>query len=137
MKKNTSSSNYFNYLKEMGITQWILAHPEKLSGYQLNQITLPSYFNFLLVSPVYPENETAKLFENVLKSMQLNPSEACHVLPEYFNYIEANQLKWIWFAGHPPIRNTIKKSLVSPLLEKIIGNKKERYLLWQQICSLK
>ncbi|MDF2154454.1 DNA polymerase III subunit psi [Vibrio sp. CAU 1672] len=129
------SSRENQYLHEMGISLWELCHPERLTGYQAPQLELPLDCKLLLVSPVCPENQTALLFERVLKSIHLPLERARHIEPERLFQLGEHQLEWVWFAGCQASTEVQAKILTSPLLADIDGNNEQRRALWQQICS--
>ncbi len=129
------SINEKQYLDEMGISTWDLVHPERLAGYQSPMIEVPEYCKLLLVSPVCPVNESAILFENILKSMKLTIDQAIHIEPERLPLLDVHQLEWVWFAGCESKVVENIKHLTSPLLEDIDGNNEHKRALWQQICS--
>ncbi len=129
------SINEKQYLHEMGISTWELIHPERLAGYQSATIDLPSACKLLLVSPSCPVNESAILFEKILKSMKLTLDQAMHLEPESLSSLGEHQLEWIWFAGCDVNENPNIKQLTSPLLQDIDGNNEQKRALWQQICS--
>ncbi|MCW8336705.1 DNA polymerase III subunit psi [Vibrio paucivorans] len=135
MQSLQSNQQHSAYLEEMGISQWTLVHPERLSGYQLDKAPLEESCKLLLVSPVCPEAELAEMFERVLKSIKLDLTQAQHVTPENLAVIGEHQLEWIWFAGCERVDGVTDKVLTSPLLSDIDGNNEQRRLLWQQICS--
>ncbi|WP_413283838.1 DNA polymerase III subunit psi [Vibrio sp. MA40-2] len=125
------------YLAEMGIQHWRLSHPARLTGVEVAEFLLPESCLLLLVSPVKPSGDIVIMFNNVLKSMQLSIHQSMHVFPEQLSKLGENQLQWIWFAGCDPINNidVTVKTLTSPLLSQIEGNKQHRRDLWQQICA--
>ncbi len=123
------------YLQEMGIECYQLAHPERLLGYQLPPLHLPENCKLLLVSPQLPQGRTAEMFERVLKSIKLPLEQALHIYPEQLSQIEPHALEWVWYAGCEQTRDLNAKALTSPLLTQIDGNNEQRRLLWQQICS--
>ncbi len=129
------SINEKQYLHEMGISTWELIHPDRLAGYQSPMIELPSRCKLLLVSPSCPANESAILFEKILKSMKLTIDQAMHLEPERLPMLGAHQLEWLWFAGCQAQACENTKQLTSPLLEEIEGNNEQKRALWQQICS--
>ncbi|EGQ7674887.1 TPA: DNA polymerase III subunit psi [Vibrio parahaemolyticus] len=129
------SINEKQYLHEMGITSWELIHPERLAGYQPPTIDLPSSCKLLLVSPICPTNETAILFEKILKSMKLTLEQAMHIEPERLAMLGEHQLEWVWFAGCESNSMENAKQLTSPLLQDIDGNNEQKRALWLQICS--
>ncbi len=129
------SINEKQYLHEMGISTWELVHPDRLAGYQSPMIELPSSCKLLLVSPSCPVNESAILFEKILKSMKLTIDQAMHLEPERLAMLGEHQLEWVWFAGcEVQVFENIKQ-LTSPLLAEIDGNNEQKRALWQQICS--
>ena len=123
------------YLHEMGISTWELTHPERLEGYQLPSLDLQSSCKILLVSPICPENETALMFERVLKSIKLTLEQARHIEPERLSSLGEHELEWVWFSGCEADTSVNAKQLTSPLLKDIDGNNEQRRALWQQICS--
>ncbi len=125
------------YLKEMDIQSWELLHPGRLAGYQSEAIAIPDSFELLLISPQKPEGEIVVMFEKIVKSMQLELRQVCHLFPEQFDQLGEHYLKWFWFAGYkkPEPLSTEINILTSPLLSSIQGNNLERRALWQQICS--
>ena len=123
------------YLQEMGIQCYELAHPERLQGYQATKLTLPESCQLLLVSPQLLTQETALLFERVLKSINIPLEQARHIFPQQVNSLAENQLKWVWFAGCDAQEDVTAKVLTSPALSQIDGNNAQRRALWQQICS--
>lgn len=129
------SINEKQYLHEMGISTWELIHPDRLAGYQSPMIDLPSACKLLLVSPVCPVNESAILFEKILKSMKLTLDQAMHLEPERFSLLGEHQLEWVWFSGCEVNGDPNIKQLASPLLQDIDGNNEQKRALWQQICS--
>ncbi|MGR5171068.1 DNA polymerase III subunit psi [Vibrio owensii] len=129
------SINEKQYLHEMGISTWELSHPERLEGYQSPLLDLQSSCKLLLVSPMCPENETALMFERVLKSIKLTLDDALHLEPERLSMLGEHQLEWVWFAGCEADTSINAKQLTSPLLQDIDGNNEQRRALWQQICS--
>ncbi|HHF2912422.1 TPA: DNA polymerase III subunit psi [Vibrio diabolicus] len=129
------SINEKQYLHEMGISTWELVHPDRLAGYQSPKIDLQSSCKLLLISPVCPENETAVLFENILKSMKLTLDQALHIEPERFPLLGQHELEWVWFAGCEAEVLPDTKQLASPLLQGVDGNTQQKRALWQQICS--
>lgn len=120
------SINEKQYLHEMGITSWELIHPERLAGYQPPTIDLPSSCKLLLVSPICPTNETAILFEKILKSMKLTLEQAMHIEPERLAMLGEHQLEWVWFAGCESNSMENAKQLTSPLLQDIDGNNEQK-----------
>ncbi|OEF25848.1 DNA polymerase III subunit psi [Vibrio rumoiensis] len=124
------------YLQEMAIPVWELAHPERLQGYQAPGLVLPSSCVLLLVSESLPQGEDATLFIKVLGSMTLKPEQALQITPAQLVTLEKHQLSWIWFAGCE-VSLTLDgvNQLSSPLLQDIHGNTQNRRDLWQQICS--
>lgn len=121
------------YLSEMGIDQYQLIHPQRLSGYQAVSITLPSDCKLLLVSAVLPQGDQAEFLERVLKSMQLTLAQVRHIYPHQLPQLE-QPVEWVWFAGCASTELP-SKVLNTPLLSDIDGNNAERKALWQQICS--
>lgn len=69
-----------SYLKEMGISTFEVAHPDKLEGYQSPRY-LPTDCVLLLVADTCPQGEDATLFIKVLASMKLQPEQALHLTP--------------------------------------------------------
>lgn len=120
------SINEKQYLHEMGITSWELIHPERLAGYQPPTIDLPSSCKLLLVSPICPTNETAILFEKILKSMKLTLEQAMHIEPERLAMLGEHQLEWVWFAGCESNSMENAKQLTSLLLQDIDGNNEQK-----------
>lgn len=120
------SINEKQYLHEMGITSWELIHPERLAGYQPPTIDLPSSCKLLLVSPICPTNETAILFEKILKSMKLTLEQAMHIEPERLAMLGEHQLEWVWFAGCESNSMENAKQLTSPLLQDIDGKNEQK-----------
>lgn len=125
------------YLQEMGIQCYELTHPERLQGYQAPRIVLQESCQLVLISPQYPKNETAILFERVLKSINLNLEQAQHIFPHQVSQLPDHPLEWAWFAGCEVQPDVQGKVLSSPLLSDIDGNNDQRRALWQQICSYK
>ncbi|WP_086983177.1 DNA polymerase III subunit psi [Vibrio aphrogenes] len=126
------------YLKEMGITVWELAHPERLLGYQAPGIILPADCSLLLVADACPQGQDASLFIKVLASMKLQPQQALHLTPAQVTQLQKHALTWVWFAGcEAEMAETWQgvKQLTSPALADIHGNTQNRRDLWQQICS--
>ncbi|GLT14882.1 DNA polymerase III subunit psi [Vibrio algivorus] len=132
-----------SYLKEMGISTFEVAHPDKLEGYQSPGIILPNDCVLLLVAESCPQGEDATLFIKVLASMKLQPEQALHLTPGQLTQLQQHNLKWVWFAGcdgslsnndHLP-QWQLLKLLHSPALSTIHGNTQNRRDLWQQICS--
>ncbi|BCN24948.1 DNA polymerase III subunit psi [Vibrio alfacsensis] len=129
------SINEKQYLNEMGISTWELIHPDRLENYQVPMLRLQSSCKLLLVSPMCPENETALMFERVLKSIKLSLDDALHLEPERLSSLGEHDLEWVWFAGCEADMSINAKQLTSPLLKDIDGNNEQRRALWQQICS--
>lgn len=132
----TSHYRQQQYLKEMGISTFDVAHPDKLEGYQPADIVLPDDCTLLLVAEACPQGEDATLFIKVLASMKLQPEQALHVTPVQLATIKKHSLTWIWFSGCEA--NVILdgvNQLSSPPLQDIHGNTQNRRDLWQQICS--
>ncbi|WP_367988231.1 DNA polymerase III subunit psi [Vibrio sp. NTOU-M3] len=129
------SQHELQYLQEMGIQSYQLAHPERLLGYQAEKFALQASCKLLLVSPFFPENETALLFERVLKSIQLTLSDALHIFPEQIEQLGEHHLQWVWYAGCDASDQIQANKLVSPELVKIDGDNQQRRALWQQICA--
>jgi len=130
------SENEKLYLQQMGIATWELTHPERLAGFQFAQIELPAECCLLLVAEQCPKNQTAQLFERVLKSIKLELSQARHVSPAELALVNLEPLTWIWFAGTvaQPVPAMVNV-LHSPTLSEIDGNTEHRRALWQQICA--
>lgn len=82
-----------------------------------------------------PTNETAILFEKILKSMKLTLEQAMHIEPERLAMLGEHQLEWVWFAGCESNSMENAKQLTSPLLQDIDGKNEQKRALWQQICS--
>ncbi|WP_428771274.1 DNA polymerase III subunit psi [Vibrio sp.] len=122
------------YLQQMGIANWTLVHPERLTGYQAVPQPLPAECQLLLVAPSCPVDAEAVLFENVLKSIGLNLSQARHTTPEALAQYCCDALRWVWFAGcdRQPCQAT--QQLETPPLKMIDGNPNQKRALWQQIC---
>lgn len=127
--------NELQYLQEMGISYWELAHPERLQGYHVEPSTLPDSCKLLLVSPEKPSGQLAVMFERVLKSIKLNLDQALFITPNELSSINDDGVEWVWFAGCAATEGIKTKSLQSPLLSEIDGNNQHRRALWQQICS--
>lgn len=132
-----------SYLKEMGISTFEVAHPDKIEGYQSPCISLPNDCALLLVAETCPQGEDATLFIKVLASMKLQPEQARHLNPAQLNQLQQHSLSWVWFAGcedsissdaNLPQWESVKQ-LHSPALSAIHGNTQNRRDLWQQICS--
>lgn len=123
------------YLQEMGIPVWTLAHAGRLAGYQPAPVDLPASCRLLLVAPTKPAGNDALLFERVLHSIHLNLQDALHVEPNVFPLLGQHQLEWVWFSGCEKQAADNIKTLTSPLLSAIDGNKPARRALWQQICA--
>lgn len=123
------------YLKEMGIQYYELAHSERLQGYQAPALVLPESCKVLLVSPEYPKQQVALLFERVLKSMNLSLEQSRHIYPEQLSQVSGHQPEWVWFAGCEVPVDVQAKTLKSLKLSQIDGNNEQRRALWQQICS--
>lgn len=144
MFENSSSEHRKQrYLKEMGISMFDVAHPDKLEGYQTPGITLPEECVLLLVAEHLPQGEDATLFIKVLASMKLQPEQARHLTPAQLNQLQSHHLEWLWCAGDEgllssadviPQRESLK-FLRSSALNAIHGNTQNRRDLWQQICS--
>lgn len=109
--------------------------PRKVGRLSTATIDLPSSCKLLLVSPICPTNETAILFEKILKSMKLTLEQAMHIEPERLAMLGEHQLEWVWFAGCESNNMESAKQLTSPLLQDIDGNNEQKRALWQQICS--
>jgi len=123
------------FLENMGIQNWALSHPSRLSGYQQATIDIPESCSLLFISPVKPEGEMVVMFGNVLKSLKLTINQARHIFPEQLAMIGCHQLSWLWFSGCEKWDIPKIKLLETPLLSDINGNNQERRRLWQQICS--
>jgi DNA polymerase III subunit psi len=130
-----TSSLHNQYLQEMGIERWELKHPERLSGHSQPTYNLPPECRLLLVSPLTPTPEEARLFEKVLKSFHVDLQEAQHCTPTHLSQLNSHRLEWIWFAGCSPTSGIAAKVLTSVPLSQIDGNQPQRRALWQQICS--
>ncbi len=130
-----SSSVQSQYLHEMGIDQWELIHPERLTGYTVDLEVLPEGCKLLLVSDEKPEGKLAEMFERVVKSIKLDLSQALYIPSNQFASIESNTADWVWFAGCSSPIKLDAKVLQSPLLSEIDGNNQHRRDLWQQICA--
>lgn len=123
------------YLHEMGIQSYEIAHPERLLGYSTPKWVLPESCQLLLVSPKLPQGATAVMFERVLKSINLSLEQALHIYPEQLGLLSQHSIEWVWFAGCDKNKEVTAKTLTSPLLEEIDGNTQHRRSLWQQICT--
>ncbi|KJY83680.1 DNA polymerase III subunit psi [Vibrio galatheae] len=123
------------YLQEMGIQCYELAHPERLQGYATPRLELPETCQLLLVSPLIPQGGNAEMFERVLKSINLSLKQALHIYPQQLSQLGNHQLEWVWFAGCEPAEIDKVKALNSPLLTHVDGNNQQRRALWQQICA--
>ncbi|KLN64205.1 MULTISPECIES: DNA polymerase III subunit psi [Vibrio] len=123
------------YLHEMEIQCYKLAHPERLLGYQSPLLVLPENCKLLLVSPQLPQDKTAEMFERVLNSIKLPLEHALHIYPEQLSQLDSHHIEWVWFAGCQQDSEIEAKTLVSPLLTQVDGNNEQRRALWQQICS--
>ncbi len=126
------------YLKEMGISVWELAHPDKLQGYQAPGIQLPQTCTLLLVADSCPQGDDATLFIKVLASMKLSADQALHLTPAQAAQLDKHALKWVWFAGCKALEQASLQGvniLTSPAITQIHGNTQNRRDLWQQICS--
>ena len=126
-----------SYLKEMGISTFEVAHPDKLEGYQSPGISLPNDCALLLVADTCPQGEDATLFIKVLASMKLQPEQALHLTPGQLAQLQQHSLNWVWFAGcddsissnyHLPQWDLVKP-LHSPALSAIHGNTQNRQML--------
>ncbi len=84
------------YLQAMGIQSWELTHPERLQGYQLEQVTLDPECKLLLVCSNYPTASEIALFERVLKSFHVTLEQAQYVLPHNLNRLDLSSVEWIW-----------------------------------------
>ncbi len=122
-------------LKAMGIQSWELTHPERLQGYQLEQVTLEPECKLLLVVSNYPTASEIALFERVLKSFHVKLEQAQHVLPHNLNSLNLSSVEWIWFSGCDSQAIEGVKTLRSPALSEVEGHTQHRRDLWQQICS--
>ncbi len=109
--------------------------PRKIGSYQSPLLDLQSSCKLLLVSPMCPENETALMFERVLKSIKLSLDDALYLEPSRVSSLGEHELEWVWFAGCEVDASVNAKQLTSPLLKDIDGNNEQRRALWQQICS--
>lgn len=128
-------TNPMAYLSEMGIDTYQLMYPQRLSGYQVAAIILPSNCKLLLVSSVFPEGSQAEFLERVLKSMQLTLEQTRHIYPQQIEQLQGQSAEWLWFAGCQSSDVLQGKVLSSPLLSDIDGNNQQRKALWQQICT--
>ncbi len=122
-------------LKAMGIQSWELTHPERLQGYQLEQVKLDPECKLLLVCSNYPTASEIALFERVLKSFHVKLEQAQHVLPHNLNSLNLSSVEWIWFSGCDSHAIEGVKTLQSPALSEVEGHTQHRRDLWQQICS--
>ncbi|EGQ7938062.1 DNA polymerase III subunit psi [Vibrio vulnificus] len=136
MSNETMTENEKLYLQEMGISLWQLHHPERMMGYEMPTFSLPEECQLLLIAPSCPISQTALFFEKVLKSLQLELSQARHITPEQLSALEPHSLQWVWFAGCSvqPLP-MVAKVLQSPELAQIDGHNEHRRALWQQIRS--
>lgn len=131
------SNQELTYLHEMGIQAYQLSHPDRLHGYRFEGITLPAECKLLLVSPQLPSGATAKLFENILKTVNLTLNDARHLEPEQLSQLNNHNLDWVWFADCAIQEGLSDKVLHSASLANIDGNQAEKRALWQQIQALK
>lgn len=131
------STRELTYLHEMGIQAYELTHPERLQGYSTEGIRLPDECKMLLVSPQKPSGETATLFENILKTINLTLDQTRYLAPEHLVLLSATKVDWIWFAGSEVQMELGIKTLQSPSLSEIDGNQQHKRALWQQIQALK
>ncbi len=122
-------------LKAMGIQSWELTHPERLQGYQPEQVKLDPECKLLLVCSNYPTASEIALFERVLKSFHVKLEQAQHVLPRNLNSLNLSSVEWIWFSGCDSQAIKGVKTLQSPALSEVEGHTQHRRDLWQQICS--
>ncbi|QIA64103.1 DNA polymerase III subunit psi [Vibrio astriarenae] len=128
------SQRHAAYLKEMGITQWTVTHPERLEAIEVSKQTLDASCRLLLVSPSCPQGALVEFLAKVLKAMSLSLEQIRHIEPQNWSQIELEGVEWVWFAGCPEQESTAKV-LTSPLLEQIDGNNQQRRALWSQIQS--
>lgn len=130
-----------DYLAELGIETWQLVQPENLEGYQAQPVSLDQDCKLLLVADSLPQGEDAKLFENILKTMQLRLVDARFVATSNFTNITSDGLQWLWFAGSTPVTNDklspSVKTLTSVGLAQMQQNSNFKRDLWQQIQSLR
>tara|TARA_Y100001960_G_C14592401_1_gene786373 strand:- start:396 stop:800 length:405 start_codon:yes stop_codon:yes gene_type:complete len=127
------SHRELHYLDEMGIQYYELNHPQILKNASVAPLALPDSCQMLLVCPECPEGQLAEMFERVLKSIQLDLSQALHIYPEQFAQLARPLPKWQWFAGCEAPMDNEGLVLTSPMLDQINGNNEQRRALWQQI----
>ncbi len=127
------SQHTLSYLQEMGITSFQLLHPERLVGYTPSELILPESCQLLLVSPQFPEGDSAQLFENILKTIKLTVAQAAHIYPAQLASLHQHQLKWVWFAGCQSQALEGVNQLSSDSLAQIDGDTQRKRALWQQI----
>ncbi|WP_456296162.1 DNA polymerase III subunit psi [Vibrio sp. AK197] len=122
------------YLHEMGIDHFQLRHPERLAGYTPSELILPESCQLLLVSDHLPVSQTATLFENILKAMNLTLAQAAHIYPHQLASLGRHQLNWLWFAGCEPLSSLENTHvLTSESLTLLDGDNQRKRALWQQI----
>ncbi|MGL6258342.1 DNA polymerase III subunit psi [Vibrio sp. WXL103] len=134
MTNPTPAQRRAAYLTEMGITQWVVTHPERLTGVSIAPQSLPDDCRLLFVSSQCPQGALAEFLEKVLKAMGLSLSQVQHIEPQHWSELDSSQLEWVWFAGCDE-QPTGAKRLLSPKLEMIDGNNQQRRALWSQIQS--
>lgn len=124
-----------HYLSAMGIQQWELIHPDRLSGFQPVTQALDQGCRLLLVANTPPQGAEILLLEKILKSIQLELSMVRHIAPAQLVNLVYEGLEWIWFADCEPVPHHAQKQLHSPRLSEIDGHTQYRRALWQQICA--
>lgn len=123
-----------HYLSAMGIQQWDLIHPERLSGFQVTAQRLDPDCRLLLVANQPPQDAEIVLLERILSSFKLELAMVRYIQPSQLKQLAYQDLEWIWFAGCEPMVHQAQKQLHSPRLSEIAGNTQYRRALWQQIC---
>lgn len=121
------------FLKQMGVTQYLLRRPRALLGEF--PLTIPADLRLLIIADPLPEMEDP-LVSDVLRAVKLEPDSAYSLTPAQLATLPVSISCVRWYLGTVPMSQTEPEvRFVSPCLAQLCNDVSAKRALWQQICE--
>ncbi|MGL4455510.1 MAG: DNA polymerase III subunit psi [Plesiomonas sp.] len=117
-------------LQQMGITQWQLRQPAALQGDAA--VRVDAQIQLIVVAAELP---TGRLFEDVLRTLQVTSEHVCHVRPAQYDFLHVEHACWLWLMGSEGVPLSGCRQLYSAALSTLVDSDVAKKQLWQQIVG--
>ncbi|ABF14136.1 DNA polymerase III subunit psi [Candidatus Palibaumannia cicadellinicola] len=127
-------NNINNYVKQLGIIQWILRYPPVLHSKEELVVLPPAKIRWLLVADQLPLINHP-LISDVIRSMALIPEQLFMITSKQVMMLPKYSFYHCWWLGVIAIRNFKGISLFTPSLSVLRNNAVAKRDLWRQIMN--